>query len=370
MKRLAIHAGTLRGLGSAVVGKHLLLAMAGLESAPEILAWVPEEWGLDPTRGGGRLTLRTTRGGLGQKLALEALSLRRSIRDYGAQALLSLGDTSVPYCAVPHALFVQQAYLAYAPESLDFALSPAFRLKMRAMAAWLQAGLGTTDRVIVQSEHMRQAFAARWGYPPDRIAVIPSSVQHEALDPQTAARPGPPHRPWLCYVSSAGPHKNHAVLASVMESLRLDHPTLRCRLTVRQEAVPELVRAAERLGVLDRFEFEGTLAPGEAMAMVRGAAVVLIPSRLESFGIPYYEAMALSRPIVAADRPCAREALGDAARYAPAGDGHALAGQVAALLADPDAAEALGARARERFLARQNSWPDIARAMLDLVSAL
>lgn len=370
MKRLAIHAGTLRGLGSSVVGRNLLMAMVGLEGAPEILAWIPAEWGLDPTRGGGRLTVRTTHAGMGAKLSLETLTLRREIKRFGAQALLSLGDTSAPYCAVPHALFVQQAYLAYAPESLDFPLPRAFRLKMRAMAAWLELGLRTTDRVIVQSDHMREAFAARWGFPTSRIVVIPSTVQHEALDPQHIASADAPHRPWLCYVSSAGPHKNHAVLASMMEALRLRYPELRCRLTVRQDAVPELVREATRLGVLDRFEFEGTVDAAEAMGLVRGAAVVVVPSRLESFGIPYYEAMALGRPIVAADRACAHEALGDAALYAPASGGHAMAEQVARLLGDRAEADALGAAARARFLTHQTSWSDIARAMLDVVSAL
>ncbi len=370
MRRLAIHAGTLRGLGSGVVGRHLLMAMAGLEGAPKILAWVPAEWGLDPTRGGGRLTVRTTHPGLGAKLALEAITLRREIKRFRAEALLSLGDTSAPYCAVPHALFVQQAYLAYAPESLDFPLPRAFRLKLRAMAAWLKVGLGTTDRVIVQSEHMRQAFALRWGFPTSRIVVIPSTVQHEALDPQIIAHADSPHRPWLCYVSSAGPHKNHAVLAPMMEGLRQRYPELRCRLTVRQDAVPELVREATRLGVLDRFEFEGTVGAAEAMGLVRGAAVVVVPSLLESFGIPYYEAMALARPIVAADRTCAREALGDVALYAPASDGYAMAEQVARLLADTAEAQALGAAARARFLAHQTSWSDIARAMLDVISTL
>jgi glycosyltransferase involved in cell wall biosynthesis len=370
VKRLAIHAGTLRGLGSGVVGKNLLVAMAGLEGAPEILAWVPEEWAFDPTRGGGRLTVRTTRAGMGAKLALEAIALRREIKRFRAEALLSLGDTSTPYCAVPHALFVQQAYLAYPLEALDFPLPRPFRLKMRAMAAWLEVGLRTTDRVIVQSEHMRQAFAARWAFPTSRIVVIPSTVQHEALDPQLIARADASHRAWLCYVSSAGPHKNHAALAPMMEGLRRRYPELRCRLTVRQDAVPELVREATRLGVLDRFEFEGTVDAAEAMGLVRGAAVVVVPSRLESFGIPYYEAMALGRPIVAADRACAREALGQAALYAPASDGLAMADQVAALLDDPAQAEALGAAARARFVAHQTSWSDIARAMLDVVSAL
>ncbi|MCB9727451.1 MAG: glycosyltransferase [Deltaproteobacteria bacterium] len=370
MRRLAIHAGTLRGLGSAVVGKNLLLAMAGLDDGPELLAWVPAEWGFDPTAGGGRLTVRTTRPGVAAKLVLESAALRRGLARFRADALLSLGDTSVPYCAIPHVLFVQQAYLAYAPAALDFPLPRRFRLKMRAMAAWLEVGLRTTDRVIVQSEHMRQAFAARWGYPLHRLFVVPSTVQHEALDPPLPDDAESGRRPWLSYVSSAGPHKNHEVLAPMMEALRPRHPELRCRLTVRQDAVPGLVARAERLGVLDRFEFEGAVPAVEAMAMVRGAAAVVVPSRLESFGIPYYEAMALGRPIVAADRLCAREALGEAALYAPADDGHAFAAQVASLLDAPAQAARLASAARERFLEHQMTWPRIARAMLDVVRSL
>ena len=94
--------------------------------------------------------------------------------------------------------------------------------------------------------------------------------------------------------------------------------------------------------------------PKEALAdLYRGAALLVLPSRFEGFGLPVVEAMACGTPVVAADEPALREVGGDAAVYAVGGDFGAAA------------VEALGERERlsaagiER--AKAFSWTEAAR---------
>ncbi|MGM0574761.1 MAG: glycosyltransferase [Myxococcota bacterium] len=366
--RIALHMGTLRGRGSAVVGQNLLRELVAAAPGDDFLAWIPEEWP-GVARDSPRVTLRTTRPGLPRKLLDENLHMRLGVARWGADVLFSVGDTSLVGCRRPHVLMVQQAHLAYPPEAWGFAPPRGFARKMDLMAAYLRAGLRSVDRITVQSEHMRAAFAERWSFPPERIDVVPSAIQGAAR--RVAAAPEPPiaKRPFLCYVSSGGPHKNHRVLAGAMAALRRSHPDLRCVVTVEPAEVPDLVDEAGFLGVLDRFDFRGTLPPDETMALLRRSTVAVIPSKLESFGIPYHEAMALGLPVVAADRPCAREPLGDAARYAPADDGAAWAVVIGGLLDDAEARSDLARAARRRFEALDPGWDGVARRYLEVLRA-
>ena len=68
-----------------------------------------------------------------------------------------------------------------------------------------------------------------------------------------------------------------------------------------------------RHGLVERVRITGPLADTELRALIRGAAVFVVPSLVEGFGLPVLEAMALGTPVVVSDTPALREVAGDAA---------------------------------------------------------
>lgn len=351
--RLAVHAGTLRGEGSSHVGRQLIQSLSATPASSDLLAWVPAEWDLKVTSS-GRCELIGTRPGMARKLALECVEIPLRLARWKAEALLSLGDTSAVRPRVPHVLFVQQSYLAY-PGPLRFPLPPGFRAKLRLMSSYFAAGLAGVSQFVVQSETMARWLASRWTLPLERISVIPSGVEPAPITSgvQTGA-------PYVCYVASSTPHKNHSILSSAVRVASGQFRDLRCKLTVHQADVPDLVREASRLRVLDRFDFLGPVARDDAMRLMSGAAAVIIPSRLESFGLTYYEAMALGKPIVAADEDFAREACGDAAIYCASASGESFGAAIATLFDSPAMRERLSASAKRRFDTVNRPWSSVA----------
>ena len=103
---------------------------------------------------------------------------------------------------------------------------------------------------------------------------------------------------------------------------------------------------------------------------MRRADVVALPYRnIEQSGV-LYTALAFGRPLVLSDVGGFPEIAAEgAARLAPAGDAEALAGELRALLADPDAREALGSAAAEAAAGRY-SWDGIAAATIELYGEL
>jgi glycosyltransferase involved in cell wall biosynthesis len=98
--------------------------------------------------------------------------------------------------------------------------------------------------------------------------------------------------------------------------------------------------------------FTGLLDPGDVVAALAAADLVVHPSLNEIFPNAVGEAMACARPVVAADAGGTGELLGrggDTGVLVPPGDYAALETAVRELLADPGRRDRLGAAARRRI---------------------
>lgn len=371
--KIALHCGFMNGAGASVVGRAVLKHLPREGPQHEILAWVPQSWqskhDVSPRTVAENVTLRFVTPGIPQKFVLENWIIRRSLSSWGADVLLSLSDTSMVGCSIPHMLMIHQPNLAYGPEERDFPLSAKMRLRWYLMGAYLRLGLGSVSRLTVQTEDMASRISTRFGYPRDRIAIVPSAVelvQSSGELPQELNGVAP----YVTYVSSASAHKNFKVLAPMMAKLHVGFPELQCRLTVTPEDVPELTREIQRLGLRDAFVFHGRVSRDMAVAMIRGARALVMPSKLESFGLPYYEAMAEGTPVVAADRAFAREACGSAGAYADADSGADFAARVAALVEDDELRRARSEESLKRFQEVMLPWDAVAREYLRLLEGL
>lgn len=115
---------------------------------------------------------------------------------------------------------------------------------------------------------------------------------------------------------------------------------------------PELIRLAETLGIADRVTFLGWVPNTDLPPYYRAAAVSVIPSLEEGFGIPAAEAMGCQTPVVASDAGGLPEVVehGVTGLIVPRGDATALAAAIGSLLADPLKRRQMGRAGRERAL--------------------
>ena len=112
------------------------------------------------------------------------------------------------------------------------------------------------------------------------------------------------------------------------------------------------------LGLTGRVSVIGFVDERTLAALYRRAALVLLPSEREGFGLPLLEAMACGTPVVASDLPVLREVGGSAVEYCPVGEIDAWVGAVSALRRRAPARRArwLARRMAGRVRARGFSW--------------
>jgi len=114
----------------------------------------------------------------------------------------------------------------------------------------------------------------------------------------------------------------------------------------------------KQLGLSERITFQGKVPRPDLEAAIRDAAIVVLPSLFEGFGLPAVEALASGTPIVASAAGALPEVVerAGAGRLVPPGNPSALAKGIAEVLGDWEREQRSAVGARARIEARFGWW--------------
>jgi glycosyltransferase involved in cell wall biosynthesis len=211
--------------------------------------------------------------------------------------------------------------------------------------------LRSADGVIDPSSTILGTLAQRWDVRPETnlVANIPFGVRLPVLRERPLAGPNDPVR--FLFMGRLERRKGiDTLLAAIPTVLQAcpnasfdiagAHPA--GRATDITSTIPPALR--------DRVRVHGWVDDAERARLYEECDVFVAPSRYESFGIVYIEAMAYGKPCVACDEGGARAVVGheEAGLLTPPEDAEALAGAMVRLIRDPDLRARLATRARAR----------------------
>ncbi len=175
----------------------------------------------------------------------------------------------------------------------------------------------------------------------------------------------------VLHVGSTIARKRIEDLLQIFASARRDFPELRL-LRVGGPFTAEQQQHASRLGITPAIVELPFLDRETLAAIYRRAALVLLPSDAEGFGLPVAEAMSCGTPVLASDLPVLREVGGSAAHYAPPCQTAAWAAELAHLLhqraANPLAWENLRKAGVQQ--ASQFNWTNYSNCMANVYNGL
>jgi glycosyltransferase involved in cell wall biosynthesis len=236
------------------------------------------------------------------------------------------------------------------------------------------------DGVVTIAEAMRDVLVAR-GVDRRKIHVIPNGVDANRF---RRVEPAPELRQKLAlqgkqvvgYISNLSRREGHDVLIQAFAKLSADHADLRCLIVGDGPLRDEFERLAMSLGVRDRVLFTGEVDHAEINGYYSLIDVFVVPRRADyasDFVTPLkpFEALALERAIVMADRPSLHEIVGNEERglIFRTGDSDHLAARIAELLADPERRRQLGRDGR-RWIFAERTWDQNAKRYKELYANL
>ena len=204
------------------------------------------------------------------------------------------------------------------------------------------------DAIVAVSDYTAGQVRRRFGIEPERLVVCPSGA------PDWQPRGKRPSRGPILFVGTLEPRKNVGVLLEAYG-----------RLIARFPGAPDLVlaggatrHASELLASIDRVPLAGRarhigyVSGDQRQQLYRDAALLVMPSRDEGFGIPALEAMTIGVPVIAANRGALPEVVGDAGLLVDAADPEAITAAMHRLITEPGLAEECsrrGVRQSNRF---------------------
>src|SRR5687768_2612809 len=203
------------------------------------------------------------------------------------------------------------------------------------------------------TEDCRQ-HALRAGAPAERIRLVFNGTDLRRFSPAENGGRGDshfgPHMIFAC--RQLFPRKGIRFLLEAAAQLKPRFPDLKIVIAGDGFERPELVRLATELEIAADVTFLGWIPNAELPQYYRAAALSVIPSLEEGFGIPAAEAMGCEVAVVASDAGGLPEVVEDGVTglVVPRGNSTALAQAIGTLLQDPERRRVMGQAGRLRAL--------------------
>ncbi|MFD5598644.1 glycosyltransferase [Leucobacter sp. NPDC058333] len=233
------------------------------------------------------------------------------------------------------------------------------------------------DLIIAVSEAERETVLARLKGDPDRVRVVPLGVDTALFRPCDTAECDEQRdwlrgggRPEVILVGRLHPLKGFDLAIEAIALLpQAERPTLRI-VGASPPDGDEYARALHESvvahGMLTTTAFDGALRRRELAERIRSAALMLVPSHTETFGLVALEAAASGVPVIARDAGGLREAVvaGETGELVAGDDPAVWADTISRMLADTDGLKRMGSAARRHAL--QRSWQASADRLVEV----
>lgn len=233
----------------------------------------------------------------------------------------------------------------------DYEVHP---LRRRAYVLAESATSVLADRVIAVSGAVARDLVRRYRMAPARVVTVRNGIDADAFLPSRPTEAvrrelglAPGDRP-VAVVARFTEQKGHVHLLEALPAVAARVPAVRCLLVGDGPLRPALEARAAALGLAGLCRFTG--ARDDVADLLAAAEIAVLPSRSEGLPFVLLEAMALGKPVVATAVGGVPEVVenGDTGLLVASGDVPGLAAALTRLLAEPEAARAMGARGAAR----------------------
>jgi glycosyltransferase involved in cell wall biosynthesis len=218
------------------------------------------------------------------------------------------------------------------------------------------------SHIITVSQTARRHIADTFMIPADKLKVIYNGIDTDIFSPSLKVQRL--DNRLLVVISRDTPVKGLKFMLEALAILRQSHD-LELIVVAKGTDNRTTARLINTLGIRDYVKFIDEIDTPELVNQYRLAAIVVVPSIYEGFGLPAAEAMACGAPTVSTTAGALPEVIGKAGILVPPADVRALVDAISALVANPEKRKHLSAIGRRRIVQKFN-WRNTAQKTTDV----
>ncbi len=272
------------------------------------------------------------------------------------------------FSRVPFVVTIHDLILLEDPSSARATTRNAFvhGLKSIGHRIALEAAIHRSKHIVAISEYTKRSILEHFRVPGGKISVVYNGVRTPIGSEKVTLAELGVQKPYILSVGNAYPHKNiETTLLAFRELCTSDEHTMLALAGKRDVFVEKLEAFALEIGIPShRLQFINTPSDAMLARLYADAALLVIASRIEGFGIPPLEALAVGTPVAASHTSSLPEVLGNTVQYFDPDDTDALRRLMHDAIHRPSVWHSLrapGIRQAEKF-----TWKKTALAMRDI----
>jgi glycosyltransferase involved in cell wall biosynthesis len=216
--------------------------------------------------------------------------------------------------------------------------------------------------IVTVSEQSRIDIAKAFGINQSSIALVYNGIDTDVFRPM----PGVSQMPLriMTTASADAPLKGLEYLLKAIAVLQSEYPNLELLIVGQLKEDGVTSKLVDKLGINSMLKFVSEIDTEELVRYYAEAAIVVVPSIYEGFGLPAGEAMATGTAVIATNGGALPEVVGDCGVQVPTRDSEAIAAAIRKLLDNPLERIRLEQTGQKRIL-QKFSWDVTASLMVD-----
>jgi glycosyltransferase involved in cell wall biosynthesis len=373
--RIAVVASRLASGGGKVVGEQIIKSIVRLCPSCEFLCVVPEAGEYEIPQRHGVKVLACPEQAIWQQMLWDHLQLGRQLREFQPDWVWSLGNYPVR-CSYRQSVLLHDPHILFSNVRADAGLQS--RLKKLVAGKVLQNRLRVPQKFYCQTDVIRMEFASRFDLRSEDIGLCPPGLEDSANSLVFAENDDSilecvvskiaSSRCTFFYPAKFYPHKNHRVILEAFKSHREELKDITVLWTIGNEKgsrARKLLNEVHEFGLEEQIVNLGGISRRSVFRIMHRVDALLMPTTLETFGLPFIEAMQCDKPIITADFGFTRAVCGEAALYMQdANDSAELKRLMIDLASSNKVRMKLVERGRER-LSHMQSWDGVVLNVLE-----